>query len=321
MNETLHRAGGVASLGYSEMLEPFDPGLFDPDDLPMLIWLRGDESICDEFTMDAEQVMAELGIKRSRLTQIAGKELRVGRMRVGRYVRPVFRAKDVQAYKAWVRASASHLKSSRAIEDAAAKLEHETSLLADKVKDAASAELETLNERLLTLHQISQRHFVDFAAGVHHTLESSKQRAEQTDAARDLRERELLHTVTDFVLQVQSQNNVIHTALASLTGVVQSQRVELMDLGVQLQSLGSKAESLTAAVQEYQQQQEHFNASIEARILSQKDANSRLKRRAVAKERRATQRMRVKEAKIAVASLSSPSPGTISRQMRRATRR
>src|SRR5438045_3561626 len=53
------------------------------DALPMLVWLRGDESYCGDFCLDADQVMVRLGIKRSRLTQISGRELRVGRMRMG----------------------------------------------------------------------------------------------------------------------------------------------------------------------------------------------------------------------------------------------
>jgi hypothetical protein len=60
--------------------------------------------------------MATLGIKRSRLTQIAGRDLRVGRVRVDRYIRPVFRSIDVAAYLNQTRATASHQKSSEAIQ-------------------------------------------------------------------------------------------------------------------------------------------------------------------------------------------------------------
>lgn len=157
------RQGAVA--GYlGELPLAFRPEDFEGQEWPMLIWLRGDEPICEEFNLDAETVMAELGIKRSRLTQIAGKELRVARMRVGRYVRPVFRRADVEQYKSWIRATASHMKSSRAIEEAAAKLEQETSTLADKVAGAAHAEIAAMNERMLHLHQSSQRLMADFTA-------------------------------------------------------------------------------------------------------------------------------------------------------------
>jgi hypothetical protein len=59
------------------------------NDFPMIVWLRGDEPWFSQFDMDAEAVMSALGIKRSRLTQISGKELRVGRVRMDRYIRPV----------------------------------------------------------------------------------------------------------------------------------------------------------------------------------------------------------------------------------------
>ncbi len=45
--------------------------------LPMVVWLAGDEAHADDFCIDADTAMQELGIKRSRLTQISGRELRV----------------------------------------------------------------------------------------------------------------------------------------------------------------------------------------------------------------------------------------------------
>ena len=81
------------------------------NELPMVVWLKGDEDYVDDFCLDAEAAMKEIGIRRSRLTQISGKELRVGRMRIDRYVRPVYRTKDIEEYKKWTRATASHLKS------------------------------------------------------------------------------------------------------------------------------------------------------------------------------------------------------------------
>ena len=94
----------------------------DSDDFPMTVWLRGDEPWFSQFDMDADAVMAALGIKRSRLTQISGRDLRVGRVRVDRYIRPVFRTIDVQDYLNQTRATASHQKSSDAIKSAAESL-------------------------------------------------------------------------------------------------------------------------------------------------------------------------------------------------------
>lgn len=101
----------------------------DEDDLPLVLWLRGDEAICDEFTVDAETAMHRLGIKRSRLTQISGRELRVGKIRIDRYIRPVYRLIDIENYLQWTRASASHQKSAQAIELAAKKMDEQRETL------------------------------------------------------------------------------------------------------------------------------------------------------------------------------------------------
>ena len=86
--------------------------LCDPEHFPMLVWLRGDEIYCEEFSLGADAVMEILGIKRSRLTQISGRELRVARRRDGRYIRPMYRPADVEDYKLNARAPMTHLKSS-----------------------------------------------------------------------------------------------------------------------------------------------------------------------------------------------------------------
>lgn len=107
-------------------LAPREP---EEDDLPLVLWLRGDEAICDEFTVDADTAMQMLGIKRSRLTQISGRELRVGKIRIDRYIRPVFRPADIENYLQWTRASASHQKSAQAIELAAKKMDEQRETL------------------------------------------------------------------------------------------------------------------------------------------------------------------------------------------------
>src|SRR5262245_8088354 len=113
----LRRAGAAAS-------EPADT-MGDLADLPMIVWLRGDEPYCGDFVLEADAVMTQLGIRRSRLTQISGRELRVGRIRRGRYVMPVYRQTDVDSYRGWTRATASHLKSSTLLQDAADSLKAE----------------------------------------------------------------------------------------------------------------------------------------------------------------------------------------------------
>lgn len=107
-----------------ESTEDSRPGASSsPASLPMVVWLRGDEDDVEEFSLDADQVMARLGIKRSRLTQISGKELRVGRIRIDRYTRPVFRPADVEAYLAKTRAPTSHQASGRLIGKVLERLE------------------------------------------------------------------------------------------------------------------------------------------------------------------------------------------------------
>lgn len=110
------------------------PGDEEPA-LPQVVWLRGDEPFCGDFSLDAEAVMARLGIKRTRLTQISGRELRVGRIRRGRYVAPVYREEDVEAYTAWTRPTATHLKSSQVLEDAARVLTGQGEDIVDRVSD------------------------------------------------------------------------------------------------------------------------------------------------------------------------------------------
>lgn len=97
---------------------PYPSTPYDVENLPLVVWLRGDEPYFEQFSYDADQAMAELSIKRSRLTQISGKELRVGRVRMGRYIKPVFRPVDIEDYKDWTRPTATHRKSSTLIDEA-----------------------------------------------------------------------------------------------------------------------------------------------------------------------------------------------------------
>ena len=105
------------------------------DQLPLSLWLKGDEPYFKEFSLDAEEVMQQLGIKRSRLRQISGNELRVGRKRVERYIRPFYRPDDVEKYLSWTRATASHQKSSQMLNSAAEKLSEQSKSLLDHLRN------------------------------------------------------------------------------------------------------------------------------------------------------------------------------------------
>ena len=109
------------------MQEPSDNA--SQDNLPMKVWLKGDESYFSDFSWDANKVMEVLGIKRSRLTQISGQDLRVGKARIDRYLRPVYRPKDVENYLKWTQPTASHKKSTSIIEQARKNLEETTKQL------------------------------------------------------------------------------------------------------------------------------------------------------------------------------------------------
>ena len=87
-------------------------------EVPMVVWLRGDEDYCEDYCVDADEAMNLLGIKRSRLTQLSGKEIRVGRRRVGRYVKPFYRQEDIDSYLKWTRSSATSSKSKAALLEA-----------------------------------------------------------------------------------------------------------------------------------------------------------------------------------------------------------
>lgn len=116
----------------------FTRELYNQDDLPMVVWLRGDEPYCDSFSLNADQVMAELGVRRSRLTQISGRELRVGRRRDGRYIRPMFRPEDVEAYKSWSRAPATQAKSHHLVQEILDRMERDLNSFAELRDDLFS---------------------------------------------------------------------------------------------------------------------------------------------------------------------------------------
>lgn len=137
-------------------------------DLPMIVWLRGDEPWFNEFDLDADGVMQQLGIKRSRLTQISGKELRVGRIRVDRYVRPIYRSQDVEAYLTWTRATASHQRSSSAIKEAVDALQSQGSQIAQVVEAANETFKGTLEAGLGDkIREATAESFTSLAAQVH----------------------------------------------------------------------------------------------------------------------------------------------------------
>ncbi len=130
------------------------------EELPMVVWLRGDEPHFEAFTVDADEAMRRLGLKRSRLTQISGRELRVGRRRQGRYIKPYYRNDDIERYIEWVRPTASHDKSSRILFDAAEELAQKSTLVekwfASEWKRSQTTLLESLKRELGRWQQVQK---------------------------------------------------------------------------------------------------------------------------------------------------------------------
>ena len=98
-----------------------DPNGNNPN-FPLTVWLTGEEDYFNDFSLSAEDVMKKIGIKRSRLRQISGTELRVGRTKIDRYIKPLYRPSDVDDYLTWTRPTASHKKSSDILNNAASDL-------------------------------------------------------------------------------------------------------------------------------------------------------------------------------------------------------
>lgn len=125
---------------------------FDQEDVefPMIVYLRGDEDYFNEFSLNADQVMNLLGIKRSRLNQISGKDLRVGRTRIENYIRPVYRQIDVDQYLNWIRPTATHKKSSELLNEAREKLERQSTDLSLQLSSSLDSIVKEFTEKIVS---------------------------------------------------------------------------------------------------------------------------------------------------------------------------
>jgi hypothetical protein len=141
----------------------------DPDNFPMVVWLRGDESYFNEFTLSTDAAMDLLKIRRSRLTQISGRELRVGRTRIDRYVRPVYRQIDIDGYLAWTRQTASHQKSANALKEAALILSTKSDELTEELLHKSGGIPKELLDQLVFMQRQIQTLLLEksSAAGKH----------------------------------------------------------------------------------------------------------------------------------------------------------
>jgi chromosome segregation ATPase len=215
--------------------------------LPMIINLRGDEDLVDEFNWDADQVMEFLGIKRSRLTQISGKELRVARIRRDRYLRPVYREADVRDYQEWTRATATHQSSSRAIEQAIDSLDDRFSdilvVLQEKLLQYEERSTDLLKSQLHKLDEAGFQRFQDIQDG----LETQHGYSERQDR-QQLR-------VLEYLIQQKETLAFSQAELQELRGFLGSFHQDIRALLVAQQSLRRDMDEAQAAVYKALQEQ------------------------------------------------------------------
>ena len=223
-------------------------------ELPMIVWLRGDEDHCADFLLDADAVMQTLGIKRSRLTQISGKELRVGRIRRGRYISPVYRQTDVDTYLEWTRASASQLKSASVVTEATAGLLEQSERL--------SAALHSIPEELTTVirRDLAQT-ALSYTTHIHSILEQANEVSRQQQSSIfgvENRLKSVMAAQQEFLTQIMGQLHKqdarlqqLNQNINELTALARLQRQDHLE---RLQQQKADQEKLTAELAELKAQ-------------------------------------------------------------------
>lgn len=182
----------------------------------MVVHLRGDEDFAHEFALTTDDAMSILQIKRSRLTQISGKELRVGKKRVDRYVRPVYRQCDIQNYLEWTRPTASHRSSSEALKEAGQSLNSEIRKnFKDIEKAFASLQDELFGHLKINRQQLTHRY------KVHQDL--NLERSEANKKWNQKRFQAITHAVTECHQAIAQLHEKIHQHQLDINSVLQSQ--------------------------------------------------------------------------------------------------
>lgn len=251
---------GASAATQYESAQPINP--LDQSDLPMIVWLKGDEPFADEFSLDADAAMAALGIKRSRLTQISGRELRVGRIRIDRYTRPVYRREDVEIYKQWTRPTATHLRSSSVITDAAKKLEQHTEQITQELKEGLSEQVASLAQALAELRGESQE---QNATALHQIKETSDEIKQS------------------FLLCIEGHQDEFNERTSSLLQEVEGLREQVQDiLGFEekfaelKQALAQQSQQAEIMIQALAQLTEYFGSFTEQQTSSNRDLGKAL---------------------------------------------
>lgn len=222
----------------------------DANQLPLSVWLKGDEPYFSEFSLDAEEVMEQLGIKRSRLRQISGNELRVGRKRVERYIRPFYRPDDVEKYLNWTRATASHQKSSQMLNSAAEKL----SAQSQSVMEQLNKTQEILSNQLLTGSLELKKSFGSMSTKQIQTENILKQYGSSLLSLARMQQEFFIKTMLPLMQKNQSgweETKIKLNKLANINdaflesiGLIQSNHQVLIQLQIELSDFKSSQENI-----------------------------------------------------------------------------
>lgn len=228
--------------------------------LPMIVHLLGNEDFVDEFDYDAQMAMDFLGIKRSRLTQISGRELRVGRIRQDRYIRPVFRRKDLENYRNWTRSTATHQSSSQAIDQAVQKLEDQFDLF----------EKQTIPGMTATLSGFS-RSILDYLRCWSASLTSKlKKQFSQTWKRMDQYHDILFRSFSEMKIdleEIDSKQQATHERLAKVESLAAEMFTDLSRLKAKIDQL---AEAQKQATSDLESRQIHQTQQSESLLTSVK---------------------------------------------------
>ena len=113
------------------------------------LFLEPDSAEAHTFDCDATAAMTYLGIKRSRLTQISGRELPCARIKVDRYTRPMYRWTDVKSYHESTKTTVSYAKSQQLFETTIHTLTHQINEL-NAIIQQLSTQLHRCEQQLQT---------------------------------------------------------------------------------------------------------------------------------------------------------------------------
>lgn len=224
--------------------------------MPMVVWLRGDEEYFGDFSLEADEVMGLLGIKRSRLTQISGKELRVGRKRVDRYIRPIYRRVDVEEYLAWSRPTASHQKSSQVLNEAATEL----SQLGDELRTNLESANRQFEEALQRQEASASNFLLDLTSEILGRFQrSSLQAIDQLltlDERLQQKQQSLHETLHESMTQLAQNHLALRETFSQILNQQSYQNQLCLGLQERQEKLSEALQSISEQITSLQKQEE-----------------------------------------------------------------